>query len=537
MGSKKVFLKGVFRDRKFILNHFFPAVLFAILVLFFFISFFLFRRVPVIDELSPMELAVGSSLTILGRHFGDEGGNVLINGTPIGRSYINQWSDRLIRMTLPNVQDSGLLSIKVGDRVSDQKLFILSSKIPESYSGFFLADRPILTGINQESIYPGSLVELEGSKLGERQNNGRLLLSKKDSFDIDFLQSPNEEEFFELTPEYIRNWKDEAVSFILPQEARTGGVYIHTPSGYSNPISITVAPTSYLHRGKKRTLFIKQEILLYGLGAFPGNSLTIWPPVPVNREGQTLLTDTPQFLFVEELKNWEQLTQYQNYKVETQSIRYDLEDVTIPRSYGATPNLPYWLEAEEDIPLAPYRARASQVTRRLTLPYAKARALFTYVLENREVNLTAPLRDPENWLEEGGLDAWGFAALYVSLARNSGIPARVVSGVWFPPEEKEGVNHHWVEIYLPNIGWFPVDPGAQKGILGSSGKKAPGGWGYLDNGYVAFSRGREKRPLITHFPWTENPAPYGRQSHYANRQGNLETLSIDWYNLRITDGN
>lgn len=53
-----------------------------------------------------------------------------------------------------------------------------------------------------------------------------------------------------------------------------------------------------------------------------------------------------------------------------------------------------------------------------------------------------------------------FHALFISLARSEGIPARFEIG--FPvPEDREGGEiggyHCWVEFYLPEIGWFPID--------------------------------------------------------------------------------
>jgi transglutaminase-like putative cysteine protease len=53
-----------------------------------------------------------------------------------------------------------------------------------------------------------------------------------------------------------------------------------------------------------------------------------------------------------------------------------------------------------------------------------------------------------------------FHALFISLARTEGIPARFEIG--FPiPEDREagdiGGYHCWVNFYLPETGWFPVD--------------------------------------------------------------------------------
>lgn len=55
-----------------------------------------------------------------------------------------------------------------------------------------------------------------------------------------------------------------------------------------------------------------------------------------------------------------------------------------------------------------------------------------------------------------------FHALFISLARSEGIPARFEIGFPIPSHSdrvagKIGGYHCWVQIYLPETGWFPID--------------------------------------------------------------------------------
>jgi transglutaminase-like putative cysteine protease len=53
-----------------------------------------------------------------------------------------------------------------------------------------------------------------------------------------------------------------------------------------------------------------------------------------------------------------------------------------------------------------------------------------------------------------------FHSLFISLARTEGIPARFEMGFPVPETRPEGTisgYHCWVEFYLPEIGWFPID--------------------------------------------------------------------------------
>jgi len=53
-----------------------------------------------------------------------------------------------------------------------------------------------------------------------------------------------------------------------------------------------------------------------------------------------------------------------------------------------------------------------------------------------------------------------FHALYISLARSEGIPARFEIGFPVPTDRSSGVvggYHCWVQLYLPGQGWLPID--------------------------------------------------------------------------------
>jgi transglutaminase-like putative cysteine protease len=60
-----------------------------------------------------------------------------------------------------------------------------------------------------------------------------------------------------------------------------------------------------------------------------------------------------------------------------------------------------------------------------------------------------------------GADCTEYAALMVALSRAAGIPARYLEGVSFLDEKTSGLarlEHAWLEVYLPGIGWTPMDP-------------------------------------------------------------------------------
>lgn len=82
-------------------------------------------------------------------------------------------------------------------------------------------------------------------------------------------------------------------------------------------------------------------------------------------------------------------------------------------------------------------------------------------------------------------------ALFISLARSLGIPARLVLGQALepPPPGQEGCElcgyHCWAEFFAPGLGWIPVDASCAC----KYGKHAL--FGALESNHVAWSTGRD----------------------------------------------
>ena len=93
----------------------------------------------------------------------------------------------------------------------------------------------------------------------------------------------------------------------------------------------------------------------------------------------------------------------------------------------------------------------------------KSRAIYDWVVDNIEYKKVG-----SGW--GNGDTFWAcnerygnctdFHAMFTSLARTEGIPARFEIGFPVPEDRTEGKiggYHCWVEFYLPETGWFPID--------------------------------------------------------------------------------
>lgn len=127
-----------------------------------------------------------------------------------------------------------------------------------------------------------------------------------------------------------------------------------------------------------------------------------------------------------------------------------------------------YLEASESVPadnpLIKKSAEKAVEGKEGTL--AKARAVYDWVVENtfRDPNVNAcGLGMPIRTLTEakGGGKCADLSAVFVTLARAAGIPARDVYGLRLASPKDGDVTsgfHCWAEFYLPGTGWVMVDP-------------------------------------------------------------------------------
>jgi len=76
------------------------------------------------------------------------------------------------------------------------------------------------------------------------------------------------------------------------------------------------------------------------------------------------------------------------------------------------------------------------------------------------------VQTPQQTLTLGSGSCRDFATLMIDALRQLGIAARFVSGYLYSPGAPQaegghlggGATHAWAQVYLPDCGWFPVDP-------------------------------------------------------------------------------
>lgn len=145
-----------------------------------------------------------------------------------------------------------------------------------------------------------------------------------------------------------------------------------------------------------------------------------------------------------------------HYKVKVNRLAYDLAQ--------CEGNLPSWYTSPElyiESNNPQIRSLATQLAQGKSTPCEQARAFYDYIGDNLVYTFNGTDWGAQAALGEMGADCSEYASLMAALSRAAGIPARYLEGVLFLEPETADLarrEHAWLEIYLPNIGWAPVDP-------------------------------------------------------------------------------
>jgi len=104
-------------------------------------------------------------------------------------------------------------------------------------------------------------------------------------------------------------------------------------------------------------------------------------------------------------------------------------------------------------------AIVQKVTRGLTNPVARAKALFVWEVNHIRYNPQGTSSGSAlATLKTGSGICSNFAELYAALLRTDHIPARLISGYATNNGGGKAGFHEWDEFYIPDVGWVVADP-------------------------------------------------------------------------------
>ncbi len=518
----------------------------------------LIKHPPEIVSLSPAATFPGNPLTINGKNFGEKRGDseVVIAGIRATSSHFIEWNDTRIRLRVPHGVKSGRVYVRTNDGKSNGALFTNKSHIPVILSGPAEPGQPYIESISPEKGAVGAEVSITGTNFGRRRGNGnvffRFLLGDAGTSKgkEDALSRVN---CSEIDYDYLL-WSDQEIRVYVPDGAVSGNVMVETDRGMSNAVYFEVAGPSGTKRfERKKGYQIQHEITIRNLDAGgEGGGIEVW--VPRLTEGYTQQSieesHSPEPMWqdyqgvmryhVSEPADVEEAVLSHTYWFERYSVSTDISPSSLPSSYDTDRELyrrytrpGSFIPSDEGY----FRDLAARVTRGEMSPYAKAKAIYEYLIEALEVD-SSSRGSLEEAIESGSCTASDYGLLFVILARAADIPARPNAG-YLVFGDKLTRTHTWAEFYLPHYGWVPTDPALGDGIgYISMPVDDPRSFyfGNMDNQHITFSRHVVEIPKVNpHSRTREISRSFSLQTVWEEYQPDIEDYSSRWSDLRVID--
>lgn len=519
-----------------------------ILFLLFFFSFGvpILGAKPDIHTLEPFMVSPGDSVVLKGSGFGrlKHRSRILIAGQSLTSASVTSWSDREIVFIAPDFNRSTMISVRTLKGESPARVLINAADFPVIMSDPLLPGYPYISFVNPQSGSAGSVMEIHGQNFGVVRNRSKILVPRVENTVLELLAQPDEKLFSAVRSGDILYWSDRLLRVRLPDDAVTGPVLVATPQGYSNPFTVELERQGFtVIPGKTQTYTVRQEFGARQVAAYPGNSLYLWLPLPVESRGQRrgeILSLPEDFTGLSGdnclLVRRNELTTGTEYRwelestVSRQGYRIEVQPWLIPAQYGKSDAVQQNLGILPDMSRESfdrYTAAAWGVIRGEAHPFGRARMIYLYLYSRYKPDPLATGHYADGLPAEGeAVNARTLSCAFVAMVRGMGIPARPVSGVKITEqgEDYRSEPHTWAEFYLEGAGWFPVDP-----WWALQEKDAEAGWGRLDSERIAFSHGWSDTPALQpegRF-WTADN--YSLQRHYGETGGNTGSLLLKWF--------
>ncbi|MBN1698413.1 MAG: IPT/TIG domain-containing protein [Spirochaetales bacterium] len=540
-----------------------PFAIFLFLIICLIIISGLTGRSPEVISITPKTGIPGTELLVKGRYFGKErnGGRVSVSGfSPSTDAYV-EWNDTRIRLLIPEDFSSGLLKVITRNGESSEIIpFVNKMEIP----------LPIIGPINPGEVYisnfiprrgsVGNIVTISGINFGGEQGESNVYFGWV-SGDRNYNESEaifsNSISASNIDYDYIM-WTDNKIAVQVPDGALSGNIFVHTKTGISNAGFFEVQePVGQKRIHDKRVYQVSYWVEVRAGDAEAGNGLDIWVPgiieSPLQRDVTLISSESGEpneetngimrFSFTNllpgETRQIKLRYLFKRYaattKINSREVReyYDVNNTMYKVFTRSSPLVP-----SSDVKII---TLARNIVGKDKNPYIKAQDIYNHV-----INLLSPIEEgdipPSDVLAvcdsrkpEG--DAFIYSILCTALMRSVGIPARPVAG-YLVCSQQESVEHYWVEFYLEDFGWVPVDPllGDGKTYKGfqRSGSYRNYYFGNLDNSHITVTRGvipvKQRNPEGR----IVNSRRYASlQTIFEESTGNLVSYSAEWSGLEI----
>ncbi len=213
----------------------------------------------------------------------------------------------------------------------------------------------------------------------------------------------------------------------------------------------------------------------------PGKILTaeVNIAVPTNRVNQEItstISCSPKAKLVTD--NWGQKTYLFTYKniapseyresvMQLDYTSYDVQWFLYPDQCGNLSEIPEAISKKYLSDNAKYDIHNRVITKAVTEAvgneknsYWVMRNVFNYLISHLYYKRVGGWNTASTVLARGNGSCSEYSFVFIAMCRAAGLPARYVGAVAQRGDKRsiDDVFHRWVEVYLPNYGWIPIDP-------------------------------------------------------------------------------
>jgi hypothetical protein len=506
---------------------------------------------PRILAIDPKFAIVGQNLTIMGEGFGDEQDESFImigSVRPTLSSYI-EWSDNKIVVRIPDFGESGLVYVNRRNRKSNPILLPMLGSMPVP-SDTTASYAPAIERIAPVPAAIGQPVVIQGSGFGSVRNGGAVFFSWIAERQSSVPAEASSPQFIEATG--YEAWSEHEIRVRVCDGAASGMVQVVTMRGKSAADFEVRAKPGVKTVRNKRTYAISYSVDVRAENAEPPNSLYLWSPVPASTASQLnkeALADSAKpfvgdyrgaalYRFTD-LKSGDSRRVAVSYLVDVYSIETRIQSERV-RQYADSPVVRMWTKPSSLVPSGDttVRGMASALSGGERNPYLKARAIYGNFL--KEFTITPYTNDSSiaQALLVKKADPYTAAMLFCALYRAAGIPAIPVAGI-VCAATGAAVPHYWVEFWIEDFGWVPVDPVFGAGFpVESFGRRDDHEayyFGNLDNQHLVFSHGEISLSQIDARGRTASQKrKYSLQNIWEEASGGIEAYSSHWSDVNVT---
>lgn len=501
----------------------FVSLLFVLLLILFLNLKSVGRR-PELHDLSISVAAPGDTIILFGDYFGGEisRGRVYINDKMIFKEFIVSWSNRQIVLKLSDDFKSGMITVNNMFGESSPYLITSINDVPEIRDDSIYTNKPFIEDVQFVDV-TDLKIRVSGRSFGVNVTNSKLIIQGINGDNIN------------INRKAITEWNDDNITFFLPVGMNNIIISITNSSGDSNEFTLhksEIPPVVYI-TGEQITYSLKQVVNIDNVITLGDGYVNLYVPCVYEDQNQNNIifgalrgrynsilniydynlkfsetgdTDTVTLETLVDVGNLET-------KIRSDLIgrNYDIESPDYIDGFLKTPNIDH---IDRDI-----KNTGVWLVRNTNNRYRQVEILVEWILQYIKIKEDSS----ENAViafKNRSANEYGLINITISMLRSIGIPTRIISGI---KSQDEITDYRWLEFYLPNGGWVPLDllrmSLDDNYVIGN-----------LTNNLIGFTKG------VTNINYQHDNFKsgfYALQNNTSNLEGNIESYDALWHNVVI----